>query len=208
MPWKQGVQLEIDTRHFAASLTSHDFINEPLAPLEPSPFSALARVLLLSSSYRAYRFSFCVPPVSGVTRHFSWDAILIAVLRLKRLLRFAITLRRVHRIFCSRSEFSIFLAEVLPGRTKLIRSQIIIWACIVNISKNRSSSLIARVSIFKKTKRNRDYFYSIVHIFALYIFVFFEKTRWDKDIPLRNIFISTWRLRKINVTDKKFILKF
>lgn len=41
-PWKQGVQLEIDTRHFAASLTSHDFINEPLAPLESSPFPALA----------------------------------------------------------------------------------------------------------------------------------------------------------------------
>lgn len=93
-PWKQGVQLEIDTRHFAASLTSHDFINEPLAPLEPSPFPALASRLLPFIVLPCLPVPGLCPPVSGETRHFSWDAILIAVLRLKRLLRSAITLRR------------------------------------------------------------------------------------------------------------------
>lgn len=116
------------------------------------PFSALARVLLSSSSPCLPVLSVCVPPVSGVTRHFSWDAILIAVLRLKRLLRFAITLRRVHRIFCSRSEFSIFLAEVLPGRTKLIRSQIIIQACIINAS---TKSTPDRASFYFQTEKEK-----------------------------------------------------
>lgn len=89
---------------------------------------------LLPSSFAVtgcwFVFPTSLPPppssVSDETRHFSWDAILIAVLRLKRLPRSPITLRPVRtfssRIFSSCSQLSIRLAKALLRRRKLICS--------------------------------------------------------------------------------------
>jgi len=111
--------IRVSSVHDAAHRSFHVPLRRRLVLFPPLPR------LFLSSSCCAYRFPVCVPPpppISGETRHFSWDVILIAVLRLKRLLRFVITLRRIHtaRIFHSRSEVSILLAKVWPGGRKLI----------------------------------------------------------------------------------------
>lgn len=93
-------------------------------------FLSLSTPAAPSFVFRRYRLLVCVPylpppsPVSDETRHFSWDAILIAVLRLKRLPRSPITLRPVRtfssRIFSSCSQLSIRLAKALLRRRKLI----------------------------------------------------------------------------------------
>lgn len=156
MPWKQGVQLEIDTRHFAASLTSHDFINEPLAPLEPAPpssaFSPPFVLPVLTDSRFVSPSPPPLPPFSGETQHFSWDAILIAVLRLKRLLRSAITLRRTQRPYIP---LAFGIPDPAPRSSSLPAEGSYIRAYVIKRKKNRSPPLIASASFYFPKGRTR-----------------------------------------------------
>lgn len=167
-----------------ASLTTRDFINE-------SPWGLL-RILLLSppppSSPRdsfvlrqVYRLPVCVshlspslpprsspPLVSDETRHFSWDAILIAVLWLKRLPRSPITLRPVYTyssyIQLVFAVLSIRLAKALPNRRKLICSGRDRYRLSLRQIDHRLVDSYTRRKELQKNAHN----YLIIHILFLY----------------------------------------